>query len=106
MNNFLSKMKLFCLLHILLRIKYVPLQRCFAKGTNYIAQFLRRTTTSQEERTSMSCTMEFCALSADFTLVHEGCGRPVGDKVWGLRFLYARMVSAFPTGFRDESNNN
>jgi hypothetical protein len=43
--------------------------------------------------------------SADFALVHDGCGRPVGDKVWGLRFLYARMVSAFPTGFRDESNN-
>jgi len=27
--------------------------------------------------------------SADFALVHDGCGRPVGDKVWGLRFLYA-----------------
>ena len=35
--------------------------------------------------------------SADFTLVHEGCGRPVGDKVWGLRFLYAHTDSAPPT---------
>ena len=105
MNNFLRKIKLFCLLHILLRIKYVPLQRCFAKGTYYIAQFLRRTTTSQEERTSMSCTMELCALSADFTLVHEGCGRPVGDKVWGLRFLYAFELVLSPQNLDERINN-
>ena len=35
--------------------------------------------------------------SADFALVHDGCGRPVGDKVWGLRFLYAHTDSAPPT---------
>ena len=34
--------------------------------------------------------------SADFALVHDGCGRPVGDKVWGLRFLYALTDSASP----------
>ena len=34
--------------------------------------------------------------SADFALVHDGCGRPVGDKVWGLRFLYAHTDSASP----------
>ena len=34
--------------------------------------------------------------SADFALVHDGCGRPVGDKVWGLRFLYAHTDSPSP----------
>ena len=34
--------------------------------------------------------------SADFALVHDGCGRPVGDKVWGRRFLYAHTDSAPP----------
>ena len=71
----------------------------------FVAQFLRRTTTSQEERTSMSCTMELCALSADFTLVHEGCGRPVGDKVWGLRFLYAFELVLSPQSLDERINN-
>ena len=88
MNNFLRKMKLFCLLHILLRIKYVPLQRCFAKGTNYIAQFLRRTATSNEinEQTYIHGV---CALGADSSIVCRGCRRPEWIYGRGLRFLYA-----------------
>lgn len=104
MNNFLRKMKLFCLLRIILRIKYVPLQRCFAKGTNYIAQFLRRTATSNEinEQTYIH---RVCALGADSSIVCRGCRRPVGEYGRGLRFLYAFELVLSPQNLDERINN-
>ena len=43
--------------------------------------------------------------SADFALVHDGCGRPVGDKVWGLRFLYAFELVLSPQNLDERINN-
>ena len=115
MNNFLRKMKLFGLLRIILRIKYVPLQRCFAKGTYYIAQFLRRTATSNEINEQTSATSNeineqtyihgVCALGADSSIVCRGCRRPVGEYGWGLRFLYAFELVLSPQSLDERINN-
>ena len=104
MNNFISKMKLFCFFFILLRIKYVPLQRCFAKGTNYIAQLSTRTATSNEinEQTYIHGV---CALGADSSIVCRGCRRPVGEYGWGLRFLYAFELVLSPQSLDERINN-
>ena len=107
-------MKLFCLLHILLRIKYVPLQRCFAKGTNYIAQLSTRTATSNDinEQTATSNDINeqtyihgVCALGADSSIVCRGCRRPEWIYGRGLRFLYAFELVLSPQNLDERINN-
>lgn len=104
MNNFLRKMKLFCLLRILLRIKYVPLQRCFAKGTNYIAQLSTRTATS-DEINEQTYIHGVCALGADSSIVCRGCRRPEWIYGRGLRFLYAFELVLSPQNLDERINN-
>ena len=70
---------------------------------NFSAELRPRTRLSEQ----IQYYIEAAHHSADFN--HSSIGAVAGlaeNMGRGLRFLYARMVSAFPTGFRDESNNN
>lgn len=84
--------------------KFVPLQRCFAKGTNYIAQLSTRTATSNEinEQTYIHGV---CALGADSSIVCRGCRRPEWIYGRGLRFLNAFELVLSPQNLDERINN-
>ena len=60
-----------------------------SKGMQIFLLLIHRPNYHLERRKSDIISRWSVRTSADFALVHDGCGRPVGDKVWGLRFLYA-----------------
>ena len=76
--------------------KFVPLHTSFHKDTTLYCSISPTNYHLARRKNEQIMYNGVMRTSADFALVHDGCGRPVGDKVWGLRFLYAHTDSASP----------